>query len=215
MRLNVGWALIACVTIACVPPKPATVWRNAVDPQRNYVRDSQECELLAQALSSSVRSPVYRLLLYNREWERCMIGRDWQEVLADNAPPAPASNTAQPETTPDPRWLQLLADDERTEYIDTSRIDRRSDGVVGIWTSTHYKTPRVVGGVRLKRVLTRYEFDCLNSRLRVTNSAAYDEAGALVNSSQEATQWAAAVPESRGEVMLRGLCPAKAGRNPE
>lgn len=207
MRKRDGWLVgvtLACA--ACVTAQPRTAWRNAADPGRNYDRDNQECEAIAASIVASMPNSMWKLVFHNKQWERCMIGRDWKQVLEDALPPPIGSSPTATLENQDTRWLRVRFDQESAAYLDTTRIERRADGIVAVWMNYRYKTPRGVSGLFFVRSIDHFEFDCVRSRTRATSTAKYDGNGGLVFSSQMETEWSDVIPESTGEALLRALC---------
>jgi hypothetical protein len=206
---NILLTIATLASVCCATAQPETVWRNAVDPRRNYVHDSQECEVIANALVASIASPLYRLAFYNKQWDRCMVGRDWEEVLAKAPTPNSAGLASLPDGV-DPRWMRITQSADVSSYLDTTRIDRRPDGVVAVWVSAQYATTQDAGGFRFQKMISHREYDCAHQRTRVTAVAIYDAGQKPITSAQlDAAQWIDPIPESSDEAMLRGLCRAK------
>lgn len=197
--LVLGFLLIfgGCATAKA----PETVWSNAVDPSRNFDRDSQECELIANALMPSSGNPILRLAIYRGEWNRCMGGRNWREVEL-----AQASDSVRTPSVVDARWRQFAQTAELTSYIDTTRIERRTDGTVALWVNEVYSRNQETAGIQYRRLVTHREYDCTRKRTRQTAVAAYDEGQKLITSGQIPADWIEPLPESRDEAMLRILC---------
>jgi hypothetical protein len=195
---------------ACATTQPKTMWQNTSGTSRNYVRDSQECEVIANALVPAVANPFLKLAFYKSEWSRCMNGRDWQEVSA------PVARSSSPLSTPtvaiEPRWLQLSRTSELTSYIDTTRIET-APHVVSVWVRADYRSVQSVEGVSFTRMVTRREYDCAASLTRFTAVAVYNSAGTVLAAEQYPTaEWTSPIPESSDEAMLRGLCKLFSGR---
>jgi hypothetical protein len=182
-----------------------TVWTNTSGPEHNYVHDSQECEVIANALVPVVANPFLKLGFYKSEWSRCMTGRNWQEVSRTPVPGTPGAHSTP--VTVEPRWLQLSRTPELTSYIDTTRIERSPTRVVSVWVRADYSSVQSVERIAFTRMVTRREYDCAAGLTRFTAVAVYDDAGTVLRAEQYPTaQWTSPVPESSDEAMLRGLC---------
>ncbi len=201
-------AILCLTSIACATTKrPETVWRNTVDENRNYVRDSQECQIIARALVPSGISPMLTLVFYQTEWSRCMNGRDWYEVAASSIA-KPAGPSLPSETTQNSRWMITSRHTDYTTYLDTSRIEREGGSSFAIWTRTDYASPQQDGAHRYWRLVARENYDCAAQRTRITNIALYGQKGEVLTMTQNPDMsWINPAPETHSEAMLRTLCP--------
>ena len=201
------WLAVSLVFSACATAQqPKTQWRNNSSPEHNYVRDSQECEVIANALVPAAGNPFLKLAFYKSQWSRCMNGRDWEEVSAASVArqPPPASS---PVAVVEARWLQLSRTPELTSYVDTTRTEVTATNIVSVWVRADFSSVQSVEGIYFTRMVTRREYDCAARLTRFTAAAVYDNAGTVLREEHyPSAQWTSPVPESSDEAMLRALC---------
>ena len=207
------WPFVSLFFSACATAQqPKTLWRNTSSTQRYYARDSQECEIIANALVPAAGNPFLKLAFYKSEWSRCMNGRGWEEVSAASVAqqPKPASISVAVVAA---RWLQLSRTPELTSYLDTTRIERTPTHIVSVWVRADYSSLQSVEGIHFTRMVTRREYDCAARLTRFTAVAVYDDAGTVLRAEQyDSARWTSPVPESSDEAMLQALCRSSGSR---
>src|SRR6185437_778719 len=190
--------LTACATAH----QPQTVWQNPTNPQRNYIGDSQECDLIATALvkgNLSGVSPIYRLAFQNVQWNRCMVGRNWQQVSVSAVSTPPPSPILVTRRAIDDRWKRISETKGRWAYLDTANVIREPNGTLRVWVMTQFDTALVVNSLRIQRFMVREDFDCEQRRTRTLSIAVEDPSGAQQSQAVPSPVFHDVAPESSDE----------------